>query len=213
MPVYRRIPWRGAARAITPRMGALHESSMFAGVNTISDPQSTKLLERRTESVCFTGHRFIGKADAPYLARLAELLELLYERGYRDYLCGGALGFDLFAAEQVVVLRNRHPDVRLISCIPCEEQCTRWRANDQNRYRRLLYLSDEVRVLSSFYYEGCMQVRNKYMVDRSSVCVSYLKRPRGGTMSTSCYASSQDLILVNLGVITAVDEYAHAYPL
>lgn len=213
MSVFRMRPWQRTARACTPRAGALHQSSALFAANVIPDPYSAKLMERRTESVCFTGHRILGKADAADLAKLEGLLEHLYARGYRDFLCGGALGFDLYAAEQVVSLRNRHPDVRLISCIPCEDQNQRWRANDQNRYRRLLYLSDEVRVLSRFYYEGCMQVRNQYMVDRSSLCVSYMKRLRGGTLSTVRYAVSKDLILVNLAIRDAVEEYVHFFPL
>lgn len=212
MSVFRMQPWRGAARAFTPRGGALHQASSLFAANVISDPYDVQLREHRTETVCFTGHRIIGKADAADLANLEPLLDILYARGYRDFLCGGALGFDMFAAEQVLSLRNRHPDVRLISCIPCEDQNQHWNVREQNRYRRLLYLSDEVRLLSRFYYDGCMQVRNQYMVDRSSVCVSYMKRLRGGTLSTVRYAVSQDLIVVNLAIRDSVQEYLHFFP-
>lgn len=212
MSGFRMRPWHGSASTHSPRVWALQQSNDLFAANVIPDPYDVKLKERRTESVCFTGHRFLGKADAAGLARLAGLLEILYARGYRDFLCGGAFGFDLYAAEQVVALRNRHPDARLISCLPCENQNKYWRTYDQNRFRRLLYLSDEVRVLSPFYYEGCMQVRNRYMVDRSSVCVAYMKRLRGGTNSTVAYAGTQDLILLNLAIHDAVDEYVHAFP-
>lgn len=213
MSVYRKQPWHGPSRPPIAQgaAGALRQSPLLPGANCIEDPLSTQLLSRRTQSVCFTGHRTLGRADADALSALDALLESLYAKKYRDFLCGGALGFDLYAAERVVALRDRHPDVRLISCIPCTEQSVKWQERDKARYQRLLYLSDEVRVLSRFYYEGCMQVRNRYMVDRSSVCVSYMKRMRGGTFSTVSYALSQDLILVNLAITDALQEFSQAF--
>ena len=75
------------------------------------------------------------------------------------------------------------------------------------RYEQLLYLSDETRVLSPRYYDGCMQARNNYMVDRSSICVAYMKRLGGGTLFTVKYALSEDLPVVNIAVPSAVDEF------
>ena len=149
----------------------------------------------------------ISKSDDQLVAQLDELLELLYQRGYRDFLCGGALGFDLFAAEHVVILRDKHPDVRLIFCLPCADQSAKWKRADCSYYERLLYLSDETRVLSPRYHEGCMQARNAYMVDRSYLCVAYMARLHGGTLSTVRYAISQDVPVINLAVPGAVDEY------
>ena len=175
------------------------------------DPYDLRTRENRTQTVCFTGHRMLGKQDEALLRQLSPLLERLYAQGYRDFLCGGALGFDLYAAGQVVALRRAHPDVRLIFCLPCADQSAKWRAADCARYERLLYLSDETRVLSPRYYEGCMQARNSYMVDRSSLCVCYMKRLGGGTLSTVRYALSQDLPVVNIAVPSALEEYAQSF--
>lgn len=222
MSVFRKQPWQGPDPAGREQqwgkpvgrqgVATLHQPPAMLAANAVPDPYSAAFLERRTQTVCFTGHRAIGRSDAEALAELDTLLDRLYAHGYRDFLCGGALGFDLYAAERVVAFRDVHPDVRLIFCIPCEEQTARWQPRDQARYARLTYLSDEVRVLSRFYYDGCMQVRNQYMVDRSSICVAYMKRLRGGTLSTVRYAVSQDLILINLAVPDAVNEYTQAFP-
>ncbi len=208
MPTFKRFPWKGP-REHTQHANAadvLRQPPFFTDLNGEQDPYDLRTRMNREHTVCFTGHRAISRQDAA-LARMDELLEILYTQGFRDFLCGGALGFDLFAAERVVHLREKHPDVRLIFCLPCADQSARWKRADCSRYERLLYLSDETRVLSPRYYDGCMQSRNAYMVDRSSLCVAYMARLHGGTLSTVRYAISQDVPVINLAVLSAVDEY------
>ncbi len=177
------------------------------------DAYELRTTMNREHTVCFTGHRAVSSKDTDSRQRLETLIGELYLRGYRDFLCGGAVGFDTIAAEYVTRFREDHPDVRLIYCLPCADQSARWKKADAARYERLLYLGDEIRVLSPSYYEGCMQARNAYMVDRSYVCVAYMSRLRGGTLSTVRYALSQDVPVVNIAVPTAVEEFTQAFPL
>lgn len=69
-------------------------------------------------TVAFSGHRtYRGEADAALYAAVGEL----YARGYRTFLCGMAVGFDLAAAEAVLACRGHLPagarDVGC-ACIP-----------------------------------------------------------------------------------------------
>ena len=132
--------------------------------------------------------------------RLDKLLELCYLRGCRDFLCGGALGFDMLAGERVSVLRRSHPDVRLIMVIPCSDQASRWPDHSVTRYERLLYAADNIRVLAPTYYQGCMQVRNRYLVDRSDLCICYLRHAKGGTASTVAYAVKRQVPVLNVAM-------------
>ena len=158
-------------------------------------------MTRRPLTVCFTGHRHIAADALPLLtARMDRQLAQLYGKGYRDFLSGGALGFDLLAAERVMALRRVHPDVRLIMVLPCGNQTHRWAAQDCHRYERILYAADETRVLAPAYYEGCMQVRNRHMVDHSALCVCYMVSPRGGTLSTVSYALKEAVPVINLAM-------------
>nr|MBR4281944.1 DUF1273 family protein [Clostridia bacterium] len=208
MPTFKRFPWQGPREHTRHANAAdvLRQPPSFITPDGAQDAYDLRTRQNREHTVCFTGHRAFNRQDAG-LNRLEELLELLYDRGYRDFLCGGALGFDLYAAEHVVRLREKHPDVRLVFCLPCADQSSQWKRADCSRYERLLYLSDETRVLSPRYYDGCMQSRNAYMVDRSYLCVAYMARLRGGTLSTVRYAISQDVPVINLAVPSAVDEY------
>ena len=175
--------------------------------NLLTHAQIAQVLEatdQNRQSVCFTGHRLLAKSEIPALiARVDAQLERCYEHGYRDFFCGGALGFDALAAERVIALRKRHAGVRLIMVIPCSDQAARWKSVDTMRYERLLYAADDIRVLSPFYYDGCMQVRNRYMVDHSSLCICYWRHQKGGTASTVAYAIKQDVTVLNVAMENA----------
>ena len=58
--------------------------------------------------------------------------------------------------------------------------------------------ADDVLYISDAYYEGCMQKRNRYLVDHASLCVCYLKNCRGGTWYTVSYAYDQQVRILNL---------------
>lgn len=152
-------------------------------------------------SVCFTGHRYIPKEIQPLLtAELDQVLEELYQRGFSIFYNGGAVGFDLLAAERVLLLRDRHTDVQLVMALPCADQTARWQASDVRRYEHILYQANKTHVLSPRYYDGCMQARNRYMVEHSDLCVCYMHLNKGGTASTVAYAMQQGLPVINLAM-------------
>ena len=73
-------------------------------------------MPARQESCCFTGHRpaklpwGFDETDARCLhlkARIADALEAAYESGYRHFICGMALGCDLYFCEAALALRER----------------------------------------------------------------------------------------------------------
>lgn len=164
---------------------------------TISEKSVINFVNREL-TVCFTGHRHIATARLPELTeRLDRILQTLFRKGYRYFISGAALGFDTIAAERVLELRKLHPEVQLILAIPCSDQTNGWTQAQCTRYEHLLYEADETHVLSSSYYEGCMLVRNRFMVDRSSLCICFLEHMKGGTVSTVAYALKENLPVLN----------------
>ena len=129
-------------------------------------------------------------------AELAARLEGIYEAGYRHFLCGMAAGCDLYFAEAVLSLRERCPDVTLEAAIPCDGQADSWTIPLRRRYDRLLAACDSVRFVQHKYTPGCMQRRNQYMVDSSSLLLAVYDGQRGGTMSTLLYARRQGIQLI-----------------
>ena len=146
---------------------------------------------------CFSGHR---PAKLPWGAdendprcfdlkqELAARLQGIYEAGYRHFICGMAAGCDLYFAEAVLALRRRCPEVTLEAAIPCDGQADSWPAPLRLRYEALVADCDEVSLLQHAYTPGCMQRRNRYMVERSSLLLACYDGQPGGTMNTILFA-------------------------
>ena len=155
----------------------------------------------KNHSICFTGHRqILGKHIHIIPARLERTIMNLIRLGYKNFIAGGAVGFDMIAAEAVLLAREYNPDVKLFLALPCRDQTARWKnPSDIERYNRLLHEADGVHYIQDTYSSTCMHKRNRWMVDHSAVCVAYLNDTgRGGTAYTVKYATEQDLPVVNL---------------
>lgn len=148
----------------------------------------------KEDACCFTGHRDIPPEILPALAAKLEavVLELIAD-GIRYFYAGGALGFDTLAAETVLRLRDQFPQIQLILALPCREQTRGWSAASVERYGSILRRANKVIYTSEHYNRGCMQRRNRFMVDHSTVCVAYCTRATGGSAYTLQYARKSGL--------------------
>lgn len=151
-------------------------------------------------SVAFTGHRNIPRHKEQTVRRqVKDAVQRFYVQGYRTFLCGMALGFDMLAAEEVLTLREILPDIRLVAVVPYRGQSERWAPYERQRYERLLAKADEVRVLSERYFDGCLLRRNDYMINHSDRIIAYFDgKPKGGTFYTVRNASVRGLMVANL---------------
>lgn len=148
---------------------------------------------------CFSGHRKIPYGFSDELEyRIACTIESLVMRGFRNFVNGGALGYDMMAALAVLDMKKRYPDIKLIMELPCEDQDRYWHMHDKTVYERILSEADEVVCTLKHYYNGCMHDRNRRMIDRSSVCVCYLTENSGGTYYTVMRAHRSGLEIINL---------------
>ncbi len=153
----------------------------------------------RLHTCCFTGHRDIPPEILPALAtKLETTVHDLIADGIRYFYAGGALGFDTLAAETVLRLRDQAPQIRLILALPCREQTRGWPAMSVSRYEHILRRANEVIYTSEHYTRGCMQRRNRFMVDHSAVCVAYCTRATGGSAYTLQYARKARLRIILL---------------
>ena len=148
---------------------------------------------------CFTGHRRIPPESwEPLHGRLMQTIDKLYTFGIRTFYAGGALGFDTISADAVLSYRLHHPNVSLILAIPCKNQTRRWSQDAVVRYEKILAEANKTIYVSEQYDRECMQRRNEFMVDHSSVCVCYLTKTKGGTANTVVYAVRQGLQILNI---------------
>lgn len=154
----------------------------------------------KTKTCCFTGHRNVSSMSLPELERkLDETIAMLVSQGTIYFGSGGAIGFDQIAARAVLRQREHNPTVKLIMVLPCRDQDSRWSMADREEFKRLLAAADKVSYVSDQpYFDGCMQARNRHLVDNSGVCVAYLTRARSGTGQTVRMAKERGLRVINL---------------
>lgn len=124
----------------------------------------------REKTVCFTGHRSEKLPGGEGLELLRKRLALEIERalqdGYDTFLFGGAYGFDLMAAEEVLkkkaLIDLQNPRyIRLIAVIPFEEQAVRFSLADHERYYEIMPQCNEVITLNTYYSSQCYRGQGK----------------------------------------------------
>lgn len=153
-------------------------------------------------SVCFTGHRELSAAEELYISNklTAALTALITEHGLTDCYAGGAIGLDTVAARVVLSLKEIYPQLKLNLILPCRGQENSWNDAQKAQYREIKEKADTVRVLAPFYYNGCMQARNRAMLDASELCIAYLRAGTsvGGSLNTVLQATKLGIPVVNL---------------
>ena len=148
---------------------------------------------------CFTGHRDYEQTVTPTEKLFFEkLIDNLVGYGYTTFIAGGALGFDTAAAEYVLKKRASGLPLRLILILPCADQSARWGFSARRRYQRVKAAADEVICLHDTSVDGCMQERNRLMVEKSTACVAYCTRDHGGSSYTLRYAAERKLHVYNV---------------
>ena len=81
--------------------------------------------------------------------------------------------------------------------IPYAGQAERWDRADRARYEALLARCDYKTVLQEAYSPGCMQRRNRYLVDHASMLIAVHDGLPGGTQQTIAYALRRGLDIVD----------------
>lgn len=140
---------------------------------------------KKQESCAFTGHREL-KEDFSLL-KLKKILISCVEKGISTFYCGMAKGFDLIAGNEVIALKEKYKNLRLIACIPYYEQEKNFSQKDKELYLKIYKNCDEKVVISQKYYKGCTLTRNRYMADNADMLIAYLKKEKGGTAYTVQY--------------------------
>lgn len=151
----------------------------------------------REETACLTGHRpkslpwgYNEKSASckKFKKDLYTIFKGAYEYGLKCFMVGMAEGFDMIGCEILLDLKKQFKDLKIIAVIPCKNQDAKWSLLQQIRYQRLLKKCDEVTTLQENYTADCMNKRNRYMVDHSSVVIACYNGKPSGTGNTLRFA-------------------------
>ncbi|MCM1556942.1 MAG: DUF1273 domain-containing protein [Anaeroplasma bactoclasticum] len=154
-----------------------------------------KLIEiERNLTLMFTGHRsqklpWGFNENDPRCKKMRETAKQKIEdailSGYKYFISGMAIGFDMICAELVLELKQKYPDIKLVAALPCRNQDSVWRDEKlRKRYRDILKQADLVWCESETYTKDCMLRRNDYMLNNSSRVIALYNGLGGGTAYT-----------------------------
>ena len=176
-------------------------------------------MKTNANILCFSGHRTekLPKGRTEYNLMIQSLIYEINKAisdGYDTFIFGACYGFDLICAEQILLRKQivRHTDpakIKLIAVVPFEEQASRWKEQDREKYFNILSRCDEVITLNKHYQIGCYHERNRYMVDNSSRLICYYDGSSGGTGYTVEYAENKLIHVINICNSDRVYEKMH----
>lgn len=151
---------------------------------------------------CFTGHRNLPPSNSAEMNELKEALRLAMldalNTGHTHFIAGGATGFDMMASELVLLLKKDFPDLTLTIYVPHPKQDASFSDTDKSRYRHMMEFADKAYMLSDHYYVGCMRDRNQKMVDRSDLCIAYVRKSRSGAAQTMRMAEARGIPVIRI---------------
>lgn len=150
-------------------------------------------------TICATGHRpkslyGYDLTDIRWRNLQAKFRELLLKKKCTTAITGMALGVDTIFALAVIELRdNCNVPIELVSAVPCYNLSEPWfNQDDVNRFNQILQKANKVvYVTESDYVDGCLEKRNRYMVDNSNEILAVWTGAPGGTAHCIKYAERQ----------------------
>ena len=166
-------------------------------------------MEDENLSCCFTGYRpqkfpfKLLKSEPQYIEfenlLFSKITELINNGCYTFY-SGMAMGFDIIAAESVLLAAKvmENFPVRLICAIPFLDQAKKFPPEWRERYNSVLKCADSAVLISDKYYSGCYFDRNRFMVDNSDFVLTWFDGNPGGTKNTVEYAKTKGRKVINL---------------
>ena len=151
--------------------------------------------EKRQHRCCFTGHRpeKLNMPETEVIAWLQSEIRKAIDDGFVTFISGMARGVDIWAAEMVLRLRDEGMPIHLICASPFEGFEKSWSDDWKQRYNVILRKADIVKFICPRYSRACFQIRNEWMVDRSSKVIAIYNGELGGTRNTVQYAKAQDV--------------------
>lgn len=152
---------------------------------------------------CVTGHRpdgfpfkrgFCGDIEFDiYINDLYNITEKFIYEGYDHFITGMADGADLDFAQSILYHKDSYEYIKLEAALPYPVTKTKKITEYIEQRNYVLEKCNITTVVSPYYFKGCMQKRNRYMVDKSDLVLAiWSGKQSGGTWDTIKYARSKN---------------------
>lgn len=156
--------------------------------------------EKRKYRVCFTGHRpeKLNMQENTIKKYLQSEIVSSIQNSYTTFISGMARGVDMWAAEIVIELKKKFPQVKLIAAVPFDGFESKWSYENQKSYNEILSKADLIRYICPKFSYSSYQIRNEWMVNHSSKVIAVWNGEKSGTKNTIDYANKCGVEVVNI---------------
>lgn len=159
------------------------------------------MSERRAKTACFTGHRQIPPGEERKIeTRLRYILDGLIDSGYIYFGVGGSYGYDALVTKYLLDRRRgdrKWRKIKIIMVCPFKGYWSTWPKELQQELFALSKRVDKIVFVSDKPSKEAYLMRNRHLVDNSSVCISYCTKDTGGTAYTVKYANRKKVPVKN----------------
>ena len=148
-------------------------------------------------TVCLFGHRRIENVIEIEDTLRAVIEKILAEHEYVEFLIGREGEFDILAASVIKsIMRNRDiGNCSLTLVMPYLRTDFEKNQAEYEAYYDSIKLCEES---AAAHPKAAIQIRNRFMVDRSDLCVFYVTHPSGGAYRTKQYAEAAGKQIISL---------------
>lgn len=155
---------------------------------------------KKLHRCCFTGHRpqKINLSEEEIKILLEKAIDNAIANGYVTFITGMASGSDIWAAEIVLERKKLNNNLHLICAVPYYGFEKNRTITEQERYKSIINNADLVKEICDKYFNGCYQVRNEWMVNRSSLVIAVFNGQKSGTKNTVDYAKQKGIKIINV---------------
>ena len=127
------------------------------------------------------------------------------EEGIFRFYVGGTLGVDMWAAEQLLYLKEQpgYQDIELIVALPFEGHDSKWDAMSKQRLQIIIHNATKCIVIGQSGTTSDYKKRNYYMVDHADFLIAYVCHAASNAENLLTYAKKRErkglIRITNLG--------------
>ncbi len=148
-------------------------------------------------TVTFFGHKYLNDPVQAEAALEEQILRLLREKVYVDFLVGRNGEFDQLISSTVRRIKRTYREDNSNLCLMLPYVTAEYRNNQESfeDYYDSVEVSYEA---SKAHPKAAIQIRNREMVDRADLVICYIEHETGGAYHTVRYAKRKGKVVLNL---------------
>lgn len=192
-------------------------------MNNDMEKAMSEFIIPKEKAVCFSGHRPEklpdgGDISSPVMGVIKSLLHqeiaAAIDDGYTCFITGLARGIDLIAGELTLEFKRNDPRIELVAAVPYRAQPKNFHSYEKFVYGCILNEAADIIYVSEEYSKGCMQKRNRFMIDNSSRLIAAVDSYKSGTGQTIRLAEKAgiEVRVINVAQISAAAAEARSLP-